>query len=200
MSSSRVATSPDSGSTDTSADAMETLARSVARLRRASGLTLTTVAAEAGLSPAYVSQIESGLANPTLRTLALIAKGLGCGVGDLFGSDQVRDVGVPFPPRFGQAPLIAELPGHHGIWDLTADGADELRIRLVHGHAADHADPVRHGGEEFIAVVRGRCRVAVGSTVRVLRPGDTCHLAARDEHRITEPSDDLLMLAVITED
>lgn len=176
------------------------LARSVARLRRASELTLSTVAAEAGLSPAYVSQIESGLANPTLRTLAQIAKGLGRTVGELFGSDGAGVTGVPFPPRFSQAPLLAAVPGHHGIWDLTADEASEQQIRLVHGRAGDHADPVRHSGEEFIAVVSGHCRVAVGSTARVLHAGDTCHLAARDEHRITEPSSDLLMLVVITND
>ncbi len=200
MSPSRVATSPDSGSADAASAEVVALARSVARLRRASELTLSTVAAEAGLSPGYVSQIESGLANPTMRTLAQIAKGLGRTVAELFGSDRSRGTEVPFPPRFGQAPLLAAVPGQHGIWDLTADGACELQVRLVHGHAGDHAEPVRHGGEEVVTVIAGQCRVAVGSTARVLRPGDTCHLAARDEHLITEPSADLLMLVVITRD
>ena len=210
MSPSRVVTSPDSvpdpageavggGAGDpVPADPVEDLARSVARLRRASELTLATVAAEAGLSPAYVSQIESGAANPTMRTLAQIAKGLGRTVAELFGSEPAQGAGPAFPAGFSRLPLLAGVDGQHGVWDLTADGATALRIRLVMGRAADHGEPVRHDGEELVAVLRGHCRVRVGATARVLRPGDTCHLTARDEHRISEPSDDLLALVVLT--
>jgi hypothetical protein len=33
-----------------------------------------------------------------------------------------------------------------------------------------------------------------------LRAADSCHFAATDEHHYTDPSDDLLMLVVLTEE
>jgi muramoyltetrapeptide carboxypeptidase len=56
----------------------------VAAARRRCGLTLAAIAARNGVSPAYLSQIEAGTANPTLRTLASVADALGVEVGALF--------------------------------------------------------------------------------------------------------------------
>lgn len=181
--------------------AIATLAGSVAQVRRASGLTLSTVAGRAGFSPAYISQIESGSANPTARTLAQVAAGLGCDVGELFGAAGRETGSAPaFPARFAAAPLLAQVPGASGIWDRTADGASRLQVRLVHGDPGDHGEPVRHTGEEVLVVLAGGCTVRVADSVRVLRRADVCHLAASDEHQITESSGDLLLLVVLTEE
>lgn len=173
----------------------------VAGARRVTGLTLSALAHRSGLSTAYLSQIEAGAANPTLRTLAQLAAGLGCALGELFGADAAA--GAPrterFEPRFTALPLLATQPGHHGIWDATAPGATTLSVRLVHGSAGDHADITTHPGEEFVVVLAGRCTLRVGGGVRGLGPGESCHLAATDPHAITDTSEDALLLVVLTE-
>ncbi|MFS4091217.1 helix-turn-helix domain-containing protein [Streptomyces sp. AF1A] len=184
-----------------SPDTGDLLAASVARVRRAAGLTLSAVAARAGVSPAYVSQMESGAANPTVRTLCQIADALGSTPAELLGGTRPGTVAAPgFPPRFAPAPLLAQADGHHGIWDLTAPGARRLGARLLHADLGDHDHPTSHPGEEFAIVLAGSCRVAVAGTVRLLRPGDSCHFAAMDEHHFTDAGDDLLMLVVLTEE
>lgn len=190
------ATPPDS------VDTGDVLAASVARVRRAAGLTLSAVAARAGVSPAYVSQMESGAANPTVRTLCQIADALGATPAELLGGTRPGTVAaVPhFPPRFAPAPLLARADGHHGIWDLTAPGASRVGARLLHADLGDHDHPTAHPGEEFVLVLAGSCRVAVGGVVRLLRPTDSCHFTATDEHHFTDASDDLLMLVVLTEE
>lgn len=191
---------------DTPPDAPDTgdvLAASVARVRRAAGLTLSAVAARAGVSPAYVSQMESGAANPTVRTLCQIADALGATPAELLGGTGpvTPAAAAPgFPPRFAPAPLLARAEGHHGIWDLTAPGASRIGARLLHADLGDHDHPTTHSGEEFALVLSGSCRVSVGGVVRLLRPTDSCHFAATDEHHFTDPSDDLLMLVVLTEE
>lgn len=51
----------------------------VIRLRRESlGLSQEDLALECGLHRTYISQLERGRKSPTLRTLVLIAKALGC--------------------------------------------------------------------------------------------------------------------------
>ncbi|MFF3447942.1 helix-turn-helix domain-containing protein [Streptomyces sp. NPDC002667] len=183
-------------------DTGDVLAASVARVRRAAGLTLSAVATRAGVSPAYVSQMESGAANPTVRTLCQIADALGATPAELLGgTGPVTAAAAPaFPPRFAPAPLLAQADGHHGIWDLTAPGASRIGARLLHADLGDHDHPTAHSGEEFALVLAGSCRVSVGGVVRLLRRADSCHFAATDEHHFTDPSDDLLMLVVLTEE
>lgn len=185
-----------------SADTGDVLAASVARVRRAAGLTLSAVAARAGVSPAYVSQMESGAANPTVRTLCQIADALGATPAELLGGTRPGTVAAApgFAPRFAPAPLLAQADGHHGIWDLTAPGARRIGARLLHADLGDHDHPTAHPGEEFALVLAGSCRVAVAGTVRLLRRTDSCHFAATDEHHFTDASDDLLMLVVLTEE
>ncbi|MGP2490706.1 helix-turn-helix domain-containing protein [Mesorhizobium sp. PUT5] len=51
--------------------------RNFARLRAASGLTQEAVAERANLSQQYISGLERGTRNPTVETLADIARALG---------------------------------------------------------------------------------------------------------------------------
>lgn len=191
------------GAEDPGDRATETLRGQVANARRVSGRTLASVARRSGLSTAYISQIESGAANPTLRTLAQLAAGLGCELPDLFEGRIGARVGPPdtrFEPRFSPLPLLASVPGHDAIWDVTAPGAAKLQVRLVHGTAGDHAHTTNHPGEEVVAMLAGSCLMHVGGIVRPLDRGESCHLAAEDPHAITDASVDALMLVILTEE
>jgi transcriptional regulator with XRE-family HTH domain len=182
------------------ADANASLRTQVANTRRVAGHTLASVAQRSGLSTAYISQIESGSANPTLHTLAQLAAGLGCSLPELFGPSLSAVPAAHFPPRFTPLPLLAQTPGHAAIWDVTAPGAARLSARLVCGAAGDHGDPTTHAGEEIVVVLAGRCTVRVGALARPLRQGESCHLAAADPHAITDTSDDALLLVVLTDE
>lgn len=179
--------------------ATETLGRQVANARRVAGLTLAGVAQRSGLSTAYVSRIESGMANPTVRSLSQLATALDCAVADLFGTDAPTG-DVRFEPRFTTLPLLAVTPGHRAIWDVTAPGASKLFARLVRGAPADHGGPASHPGEEIVVALAGTCTVRVGGIAQPLGPGESCQLAALDSHAITDVSDDALLLVIMTEE
>jgi transcriptional regulator with XRE-family HTH domain len=51
--------------------------------RRDAGLTQAALAAHAGLTQQYVARIEAGQINPTLVTIAAIARALGASMSDL---------------------------------------------------------------------------------------------------------------------
>jgi transcriptional regulator with XRE-family HTH domain len=53
--------------------------------RRRAGLTQTALAVLAGLTQQYVARIEAGQINPTLATIAVIARALGMSMSDLLG-------------------------------------------------------------------------------------------------------------------
>jgi transcriptional regulator with XRE-family HTH domain len=177
------------------------LGRHAAAARARADLTLSAVAEQAGLSSAYISQIESGGANPTVTTLVKVAAALGIAVEELMGATANTALrNARFAPRFTPAPLVAVAASGQGVWDLTATGSSLLVTRLVRGPAGDHSQPVSHPGEEILTVLRGHCRVTVGGLNRQLNRFETCHLAASETHQITDVSDDFLLLVVLTEE
>jgi transcriptional regulator with XRE-family HTH domain len=163
---------------------------------------LAAVAHRSGLSPAYISQIESAQANPTITTLVRVAAALDLTPEDLLGgvTDDRARATPEFEARVTTVPQAAVSALGHGIWDLTANGSSLLVSRLVRGPAGDHSQPITHSGEEFLTVLAGRCRVTVGGLTRELGRFDSCHLAASQIHQISDVSDDLLLLVVLTEE
>lgn len=62
------------------------LAGNVVRLRRARGFTQMELAAECGMSPGYIGDVEQGTVNITLANLEALAAGLRCAEADLLWS------------------------------------------------------------------------------------------------------------------
>lgn len=178
---------------------LDALGKQVTTLRRSAGRTLAEVAGQSGLSTAYISQIESGSANPTLRTLAQLAAGLRCELGDLFGTGR-STTAATFAPRFTTRPPATNPPDAHEVWDITPLGATKLQTRLARGSAAEHATRTSHPGEELIAVLSGRCTVCVGGITRELGEGESCQFAASDSHEVNNVSENCVMLVVMSGD
>jgi transcriptional regulator with XRE-family HTH domain len=168
----------------------------IAAARRRAELTLAAVAERSGMSVAYVSEIETGSANPTLRALDRIAAAVGTRVLDLLGAGE--DSAVPFPAHRCPAALAHAVDGMPGVWDRTAPGSSRLTARIVHGGAADHGMPVSHPGEEYALVLNGWCLLEVDRAEHRLDVGDSCHYAALLPHRIAAASSDLTLSVVMS--
>ncbi len=168
--------------------------------RRERGLTLAVVAARSGLSPAYVSQLESGAANPTLRALTQVAQAVGVDPARLFGPSSAASGGGSgdFAPRPAVAARAHAVAGFPGVWDRTAPRSSRLEARIVHGDAADHAVPTTHDGEEYVLVLHGSCRLHVGDASYLLGPGDGCHFPAGRAHHLADVSPDVTISIVMS--
>lgn len=59
-------------------DPKDTLARNLRRLRTRTGLSQEELAARAGLHRTYVSSVERGQRNISLKNIFLLARALGC--------------------------------------------------------------------------------------------------------------------------
>jgi len=74
-------------------DAQRIVARNVRRLRVRQGTSQEALATDAGIGRAYVSALERGQKNPTLRLLERVAKALDAPLAELFVT-----------PKAGEAP------------------------------------------------------------------------------------------------
>ncbi|MDI3404023.1 helix-turn-helix domain-containing protein [Streptomyces cavernicola] len=148
-------------------------------LRRRSALTLEAAARNAGLSPAYLSRLETGQRQPSLPVLLALARIYGTTVSELLGETVAdRDAVV----RSGDMePTVA---GGWTYWQAGAAGRgmQALRVHVPHGA---QGDIVRvHPGEEWLYVLQGRLRLHLGDTVHTLEPGDSAHFDSLTPHRI----------------
>ena len=175
--------------------------------RAARGLSLRSLADRLGVSPSLISQVERGLAKPSVNTLYAMARALEVSLDELLfvdarpgseaqaagtasgGSAAVSAVGVPAVPvqRAGDRRSIRLASGV--VWErLTAESIPNLDFLHVTYEAGGASSPEhefqRHGGREWGYVLTGRLGVAVGFEEYLLGPGDAIALDSSQPHRL----------------
>lgn len=177
----------------------ERLGQQIRGLRRARGLTLVQLAGLAGLSHSFLSQLERGLAQPSMSSLGKIAQSLGSSALELIAgaADRNRELSETAPT------LVRADEGDSGPY-----GSGEARL-LVRGDRGFHpmlfsssnTDPGeyhRHAEDEFVHVLEGACRVDLGEQgVFVLETGDSLYYAGGTPHRWSSATDAPFRLFIV---
>jgi transcriptional regulator with XRE-family HTH domain len=171
-----------------------------ARVRR--GLSLRSLAEQVGVSASLVSQVERGLAKPSVNTLYALARALDVSFDELLFPDVAAATPSSAPPATGDpwSALPAEAVQRAGdrksirlasgvVWErLTAESipnVDFLYVTYEVDGASSPADAFqRHGGQEWGYVLDGRLGVTIGFDEHVLEPGDAITLDSTVPHRL----------------
>jgi transcriptional regulator with XRE-family HTH domain len=157
--------------------------RHLRRVRRRRGLTLAAVAARAGTSESFLSQLERGLTGVTLDTLARLAQALEIKVSDLFEPDHAQQ---PEVLRAGERPLLHVWRlGHKAL--LTPRTCEHLEVfscRLeVGGSTGDEA--YTHGdSDELFLVLCGEVELQLGERACRMSTGDCITYRSSSPHRV----------------
>jgi transcriptional regulator with XRE-family HTH domain len=151
--------------------------------RQSSRLTLEAAAARAGLSPAYLSRLETGRRQPSLPVLLSLARQYGATVAELLGEQP----GSPDPVVRGGA----VEPGRTGGWGYRRAGLpgmamQALRVQIPPG--PEDAVIRVHPGEEWLHVIGGRLRLTLGEQSYLLEPGDSAQFDSLTPHKLAAES------------
>jgi transcriptional regulator with XRE-family HTH domain len=178
--------------------------------RLARKMSLAQVAKQAGVSTSFVSQVERGVANPTLSTLKSLVEALGSSVGALLedgdwsegngSSERAGDSEIAVL-RAGQRRRIV-YPGTSIANELLSPSL-QRKMEIIWVEAAPGASsgghPHMHEGEECGVVISGEMNFKVGETECVLGPRDaiyfSSHIPHQWENRGAEP---LVAIWIIT--
>lgn len=173
--------------------------RYVRQLRRGRGLTMTQLATLAELSQPFLSQLERGLARPSMASLSRIAQALGSSQLEIMAGAADLTRGQP-----GPTPTLLRA----GEGDRGPYGFGEARL-LVSGDrpfypmtfVADNAEPGefhRHVEDEFLHVLTGCCHVDLeGDGRHVLDEGDSLYYVGGTPHRWYSPTGTTYRLFVV---
>ena len=156
-------------------EAASCLGARVRELRHERGLTLKALGRSAGLSHPFLSQLERGLARPSVTSVERIAGALDVPVGALWSTPR---------PEAAQLVRAAEVAvTAPGVRELWADGSG-MRVREFSG--GDRAWPEQHetaAGEVLLYVVRGAVEIDLAGTVHSLAAGDALKFDGAVRHR-----------------
>ena len=165
------------------------LGHRIRQLRRQNRVTLRQLANKVDVTESYVSQIERGVANPSVATLRGIAEGLGTDVASLFVGDEVPGMVV----RAGERRRMGHPVGSLEDYILTPASAKTLEIiySVVAVGQGSGDEPYSHAAdEECVIVLTGQLDVGVGSETHRLNTGDSLLLHPKLPHSYHNPGPD----------
>jgi transcriptional regulator with XRE-family HTH domain len=167
---------------DTTDDATKALGARVRSLRTERGWTLKQLGREAGLSHPFLSQLERGLARPSVGSVERISRALGVPVGLLWSA----------PARGGRTALVRSGCGEHEHHDdasapggLRTLAGEPIAVREWTGGSRNWpATREVAAGDVMLYVARGGLAVDLDGEIHSLEEGDALLFDGGVPHRV----------------
>jgi transcriptional regulator with XRE-family HTH domain len=151
-------------------------------LRRAKHLTLRDLADRAAVTEGFLSQVERGIASPSISTLRRLAAGLGESIGSLFDGQGEPGVLVRRHDR-----RVIDYPGLRARDEfVTASLGGKLQVILSvvePGGGTGDESYTHESDEECVLVLEGSLDLWICDTLYRLSEGDSVTHSSRIPHR-----------------
>ncbi len=162
-------------------DRVARVGRAVRVARREAGLSARTLATRAGISQAFLSQVERGLNVPSLASLYKIADALDCSPSYFLDAPPDGEVLVVRAERRSARPVTGS-PGAPTMWMAQGNGTIPEVYQYVIGPGDDIGGWFRRADDLALVLVSGSLAVQVrGRDPVVLDAGDCLFAAAGTE-------------------
>ena len=154
--------------------------------RRELGLTLKDVAKGAGLSVGFISQVERGLAAPSLSSLVSISRVLKTEIGAFLQQPRARASYT----RHGQRQTYT-IEGQTVSYERVSSsfGGQTMHSVIIHMPPGYRSEPITHEGEEMEFVLEGTVTSELDDRTVVLHAGDSVHHPSSMRHCLWNHTD-----------
>lgn len=160
----------------------------IATFRQLRGMSLRALAAEAGVSSSFLSQLERGQTNASIASLRKIASALGVTPAQLLDSGAGHTRGVlkakdrPHIPLDGAEKYVFALPPLRNL---------EIYSGVFNPRGSTGAEPYEHGNsQEVLIVISGRIVLELGDERYELDKSDSIEFLSSVPHRVVNESGD----------
>jgi transcriptional regulator with XRE-family HTH domain len=155
-------------------------------LRGARGLTLVQLAESAGLSHPFLSQIERGLARPSMASLERIALALASSAVELLAEGPDGAGADPSAPATSIVRAGSGVSGQFGkgIARMLVEGPHRFQVLQLEAANTTANHFHAHSEDEFIMVLSGAVHLEIeGEVPTVLGVGDAAYTRSGARHR-----------------
>lgn len=155
------------------------LGQKIRDLRKQAGMTLQVLADQAGLTAGFISQVERGLAAPSLSSLTEISRVLDLDPATFF--QQPPSPGAT--TRTGTRPVYGiDVTGLSYERISSSFPGNVLRALVLHEQPGHRSEPIHHPGEELFFILSGALTVEIDGEQTVLEAGDSIHFPSTRTH------------------
>ena len=154
--------------------------------RRELGLTLKDIAKGAGLSVGFISQVERGLAAPSLSSLVSISRVLQTEIGAFLQQPRAQASYT----RHGQRQTYS-IEGQTVSYERVSSSfaGQTMHSVIIHMPPGYRSEPITHEGEEMEFVLEGTVTSELDGRAVVLQAGDSVHHPSQMRHCLWNHTD-----------
>ena len=173
------------------------LGNKIRTIRSSQGMSLAELASQIGKTSSYLSQVERGLAEPSINALREISKALQVPMFHFLIDDDRHSAVVRKDKR-----KVLKFPGSHISFELITPDLNRrmemIQFRLEPG-ASTCETPQSHQGEECSLVLQGKMKIQIGEREYNLEEGDSVYYMGSIPHKITSTGEEeLIFVSAIT--
>lgn len=166
--------------------------------RLAAGLTLAQLSDQAQLSQSFLSQLENGRTNASLRSLQRISDALGATATELLAEADTAPTSVVV--RAAEDTRLEQSGVQDGSVRTLVHGARDLKALEFTGGTTRGDREFTHANDELIYVATGSITLATPAEEITLEAGDTYYCVAGVPHRWWAHTDTTVTLVVAVAD
>jgi transcriptional regulator with XRE-family HTH domain len=169
----------------------------IRKLRLKKGVTLNTLSSATRLTASLLSQVERGLANPSVSSLHKIADALQVSIGSFFEKTDGLSIDVVDKPGLTNiSPIVHEssrkvLSPCTGItyYLLTKDLQGQIEFILAVFEVGADTGTLTHFGEECCLMLEGKAEIHINTESYIVERGDSLQYKSSLPHRVVNIGD-----------
>ena len=173
------------------------LGQKIRQKRQEKEMSLTDLAEKIGRTPSFLSQIERGLAEPSITSLRKISDALNVPIFYF-----LLDTNEHNPVVRRNERKVLNFPDSQLTFELISPDLNR-KMEIMHARLEPGAttcdEPLTHPGEECMLVLEGKMKVEIGEEEYLLDPGDSIYYFAMIPHKLTSVGEeDLVWISCMT--
>ena len=173
------------------------LGQKIRQKRIEKNMSLTELAEKIERTPSFLSQIERGLAEPSITSLRKISDALNVPIFYFLLDTHENNPVVRRNER-----KILNFPESHLTFELISPDLNrkmEIMQASLEPGASTCDVPLAHPGEECMLVIQGRMKVEIGEEEYYLDEGDSIYYYSMIPHKVTSVGEiDLIWISAMT--
>lgn len=166
----------------------------VRALRKAKGLSLRELAGRARLSIGMISQIERGIASPSIRSLRQISDALGVPPSRFFHDGEtppIKEIGKIVRKHARKVLSLQDNGVSKQLLTPDPSGVIELLLVVIGPGGSSGPEHYTHKGEDAGLVLSGTLELWIDGHCHMLKEGDSFRFKSNLPHRFANASDSL---------
>ncbi len=166
---------------------MKAIGRRIRELRIHQGKKLKDLSKKVGVTASFLSQVERGIAVPSISSLKKISDALNISITSLFDEKEEKKTSEAFSPvvRKNERKILHPSRGvTYHLLSRNLQGKIEFLLAIYEVGASTGNEPYSHRGEECALVLKGKLEVEIGSFAYILGKDDSISFSCEIPHRV----------------